>query len=216
VPLSFEININNIFTKVDKFDKELVGIKAFDFKYEFSLSFKSKNVAYKITKDKISFQNEYTNLKKEKGEFVPIEGTSVKGRSVISKKNGNVEVYLDFPDEIPLKEEEKHISLWEEETLPNALLLERTLPFQGMPQFEIIFKDISVYDINSKLSKKGCPFTGKADLEEDGSNLAIVLNRLLKDKAQYNKFYNLVNDILPFVKEVDTEKFVWMKTKVMN
>ena len=47
--------------------------------------------------------------------------------------------------------------------------------------------------------------TGKSELEEDGSNLALVLNRLLKDVEARRKLLNLVGDILPFVCEIDTQ-----------
>jgi predicted ATPase len=44
-------------------------------------------------------------------------------------------------------------------------------------------------------------------LEEDGSNLAIVLKNILWDVDKKRKFSNLVKDLLPFVEDLDVEKF---------
>jgi len=208
-PLSFEILIDNIFIKTEEINKdEYTGIRAFDIKYEFSLDFKQENIGYKIEKDKLTMRNEYFSAEEKDDEIVQ-SGKAFKGKSIIIKENGRVDVDLDLPKEFPVTEEAKHISLWKEQMLPvNTLLLETKLPFEGVPPYESVFKGVSIFDINSKLSKTGCPFTGRATLEEDGSNLAIVLNRLLKDKSKQRKFYNLINDILPFVTKIDTEKFV--------
>ena len=36
------------------------------------------------------------------------------------------------------------------------------------------FNNVGIFDFDPKLPKKATPITGKIDLEEDGSNLAIV------------------------------------------
>jgi predicted ATPase len=66
---------------------------------------------------------------------------------------------------------------------------------------------ISIYDFDPKLPKKATPITGKAVLEEDGSNLAIVLKNILENKDIKRKFSNLVKDLLPFVDDLSIEKF---------
>jgi predicted ATPase len=65
----------------------------------------------------------------------------------------------------------------------------------------------SIYDFDPKLPKKATPITWKAVLEEDGSNLAIVLKNILENKNKERKFSNLVKDLLPFVDDLDVEKF---------
>jgi predicted ATPase len=66
---------------------------------------------------------------------------------------------------------------------------------------------LNIYDIDPKLSKKGVPMTGKMELEEDGSNLAIVLKNLISKKRSREKLFNLINDMLPFLTDVDIKKF---------
>jgi predicted ATPase len=73
---------------------------------------------------------------------------------------------------------------------------------------ESSFEDIATYDFDPKLPKKGTPITGKADLEEDGSNLAIVLKNIIGDGDRKRKLENLLGDLLPFVAGLEVEKFV--------
>ncbi len=66
---------------------------------------------------------------------------------------------------------------------------------------------ISIYDIEPHVPKRGYQITGKADLESDGSNLAIVLNDILRDKERSRRFHNLIHDILPFVEKASVDRF---------
>ena len=47
--------------------------------------------------------------------------------------------------------------------------------------------DVAIYDFDPKLPKKTTPITGKAELEEDGSNLAIVLKRIMENEPAKRK-----------------------------
>lgn len=64
-----------------------------------------------------------------------------------------------------------------------------------------------VFDLNVKLPKQVISFNAKADLEEDGSNLAIVLRRILANPEQRRMLANLLRDVLPFITDVETEQF---------
>ena len=68
-------------------------------------------------------------------------------------------------------------------------------------------EDIAIYDFDPKLPKKAMPITAKAELEEDGSNLAIVLKRIMEDESAKRNFANLLQDLLPFVVDLDVERF---------
>jgi predicted ATPase len=72
---------------------------------------------------------------------------------------------------------------------------------------EEIISDISIYDFDPKLPKKATPITGKAELEEDGSNLSIVLKNITENKEKRRKLFNLVKEILPFIGNLEVEKF---------
>jgi len=67
--------------------------------------------------------------------------------------------------------------------------------------------DISIYDFDPKLPKRAIPIAGKSELEEDGSNLALVLKKILADKKNREQFLYLMRNLLPFINKLDVEKF---------
>lgn len=98
----------------------------------------------------------------------------------------------------------------EERLSPRELMLEN--PFFGAflpPLFFVLsefFSDTAIYDFDPKLSKRGTLVRGKAELEPDGSNLALVINSVLEDRKARTTFYNLVRDLLPFIEDITVEK----------
>ncbi|MEA5537161.1 AAA family ATPase [Crocosphaera sp. XPORK-15E] len=91
---------------------------------------------------------------------------------------------------------------------PNFLLLQTPFFVFGFPIiYHQRFDKIGIFDFEPKLPKKAAPITGKIDLEEDGSNLAIVLNKILRDPEKNRKLSNFVRDLLPFIDKLEVEKF---------
>ncbi len=96
------------------------------------------------------------------------------------------------------------------------------LPRSGSPGFQIVTKetssgfpdlleilsgDIRIFDFDPGLSKRAIPVSGKADLEPDGSNLALILRRVLQDEKDRFIFTELLKDALPFVADLRVEQF---------
>lgn len=68
-------------------------------------------------------------------------------------------------------------------------------------------EQISIFDLDPKLPKKATPITGKADLEPDGSNLAIVLRNLLQNEENRKQLTLILRDLLPFVADLKVDRF---------
>jgi predicted ATPase len=66
---------------------------------------------------------------------------------------------------------------------------------------------VRLFDFDPRLSKRAIPLSGKADLETDGSNLALVLRKLLQDEQKRLVFLRLLKDVLPFVEDLKAEPF---------
>jgi predicted ATPase len=66
---------------------------------------------------------------------------------------------------------------------------------------------MEIFDLDPKLPKKAAPITGRAYLEPDGSNLALVLRNLLQDPDGRMAFIRLLHDTLPFVEGLEVERF---------
>jgi len=67
---------------------------------------------------------------------------------------------------------------------------------------------VAIYDFDPKLPKKAMPINAKAEMEEDGSNLAIVLKRIMEDESAKRNLTNLLQDLLPFVIDLEVERFI--------
>ena len=78
-----------------------------------------------------------------------------------------------------------------------------------------IFK-ASFFDFDPKLPKRAVPVTGKADLESDGSNLAVVLGNLLKYEEERARLTLLLRDLLPFVTDVKVDRFAADKSLLFS
>lgn len=67
--------------------------------------------------------------------------------------------------------------------------------------------EIAIFDLDPKLPKRAAPISGRAHLEPDGSNLALVLRNLLQDQDDRAAFLRLIRDVLPFIENLDVERF---------
>lgn len=188
-------------TKNDDF----IGIKTYETTYEFALKFKKRGLGFEIAKDNLTRQCNFVRLEERKKKLEEKEKLG-EGDVTVSRANGKVKIGLHKPEEVPIKEEDIYPPFLREEKLPPNTLLIQT-PFFFIPQLEGFFGNISVYDFDPKLPKKATPITGKAELEEDGSNLSIILKKITENKEKRRKLFNLVNDLLPFIGNLDVENF---------
>jgi predicted ATPase len=92
--------------------------------------------------------------------------------------------------------------------LPERTLLLETAYGYPLPHIEKLFDKIAVYDIDPKLPKKGVVITGRRELEEDGSNLALAIKTIIENPEKKRKFSNLLRDVLPFVEDFSVQKFM--------
>jgi len=205
---SLEVVSNQAYGKLIWITKEKrkLGMKIYETTYKFAIEFKRKGRGFEIVEDKLI--QKFDILRLEKIEEKEKLG---QGEITVSKVKGKINVdSIKLPEGIPIKENDifppflKFRPFMREKGLESRILLESTLSF-FMPT--PIFSDILICDFDPKLPKKSTPITGKAEIEEDGSNLAIVLKNIIENKDKKRKLFNLVKDLLPFVDDLGVEKF---------
>lgn len=190
---------------VKKIGKDLIGIKIYEVIYKFAIKFKKTGLGFEITRDKLTQKCHFVKLVKQKEKIEEKEELG-KGEIIFSCVNGKVKINITKPEEVLIEENDIIPPFLEENKLsPNTLLLES--PFFFIPALAEDFSEISIYNFNPKEPKKATPITGKAELEEDGSNLSIILKNIIENKEKKRKLFNLINDLLPFVSNIDVEKF---------
>ena len=64
------------------------------------------------------------------------------------------------------------------------------------------FRRIGHYDLDPRLAKRASEIPGMAELEHDGSNLALVLRTILADPEKRHRAWSLIRDLLPFIEEI--------------
>ena len=180
-----------------------IEIKIYEATYEFALNFNKKGSGFKISKDILTYKCGFPRRRRK------IEEKIGEGEIVIYRDDGKVRIELHKPEDVPIKIDDIFPPFLRNVQLPpNTIILEGPF-FLPLPPLSLKenFSNISIYDFDPKLPKKATPISGKAELEEDGSNLSIILKNIIENKDGKRKLFNLLKDLLPFIDNIGVEKF---------
>jgi hypothetical protein len=148
-----------------------------------------------------------TTSKKNKKLFDDESGK--KGIITIHKDKNGVNSSI-LPESLAKEFNEKNFKL-PSFPYPSDFLKKKDDPLLNKPLFfppwERISASVCFYDLSPKTAKNLIPISGKTELEEDGKNLALILNPILEDKDKKRKLINLLSDVLPFVNNIGTKKY---------
>ena len=161
------------------------GVRLANEKMSFKLEFHTEFV------DKVDRRRSYL----EKTREVTISYSRIKGRIV-----------PDFSElrDLQLRPGELHESRLRISS--RLTLLERPPFFPVFTMRRRWFDSIAIYDFDPKLPKRGASITAKAELEESGSNLSLVLSKIIEDNRKRNSLGNLIVDLLPFVRKLRIQR----------
>jgi predicted ATPase len=120
---------------------------------------------------------------------------------------GNIDVRIEKPSGLEIGSEDIIPSFWREQKLPQGTTLLES-PYILFPPIQSALANIGLYDFDPKLAKEATPVAGKSELEENGKNLSLVLKNIIEDTDKKRKFSNLIKDLLPFVEDLKTDRFV--------
>lgn len=184
------------------------GLKSEEITYDFAIKFDESGKGFKIVNDKIALKCGYFELKKVREKEYRLEEKQKlgEGKITITNKEGKLNYKADQPKEMPIKLVDI-FPPFVRDLFPEGTLMLEMPTFTMVTPVEDIFTEIPIYDFDPKLPKKAIPFTAKSELEEDGSNLAIVLKNILEDEEKKRKLMNLINDLLPFIDNFEIEQF---------
>jgi len=185
--------------------EEPTGVRIQESDYEFALKFKTRGAGFEIAQDRLRRRFEFVKLKAHKREYKEDRKLG-QAEIILSNVRGKIQPDLITCDSIPISKEEIIPRFWEEQRLPPKTLILSSF-FPPPPELGRVIRSISIYDFDPKLAKEPVKIIGKAELEENGSNLALILKNVLASKERRRKFANLMKDLLPFVDDLDTEKF---------
>jgi len=186
--------------------------------YEFDLKFVKKIPGYIIQNEKLLARGksliseqalpEVMNFRVADAEEIILNRINEvdAGEIILNRVNGEVTIDVHIPEAI--KREDLFLPYFQHEKLDSNVSLIQTSFFSYMfPSLKEMLNNLAIYDFDPKLPKLATPITGKAELEEDGSNLTIVLKNIIERKNNNRKLLNLIKDVLPFIKNMNVEKF---------
>lgn len=169
--------------------------------YKLSLRFRGKGKRYTISDDRLTLKMSFSKMRARKRKKEQEEHLG-EGEISIERAGGRLRVEYKLPEGV--KRDDIYLPFPPGVKLPAKMLI-LDLPFVSGPPLQSIFSEIGIYDFDPKLPKKAVQITGKAELEENGSNIALVLKDIVSHKSAERKFANLMRDLLPFVEKVRTE-----------
>jgi len=151
----------------------------------------------------------------ENGSREKVTAEELKLRIEVSE--GTPKARVDPLDATPrLKSDPRFSALWPyletsglkmQQKEARALLVRmRFLGF--LAPWESLFGGIGVYDIDPHLAKSPFRMAGKAVLQENGENLALVLKQIRADREKSRKFHNLLRYMLPFALQIGTRPYL--------
>jgi len=152
---------------------------------------------------------DYKTLQKTKKDFV-------KAQLAFRKKNNKFITDLSYLTKIDDKNKKELESIlisaeWDDPTLSKDLIIEFKMPPTPLTFVSSLILDNhfnkGIYDFDPRLSKKATKLIGKTELDEDGSNLSIVLKNMQKDDKKWESFNRKLRYVLPFVEELEIHNF---------
>jgi len=175
-------------------EKRTIMIRIDEAIYEFAVTFDRED-EFEISKDQLTLQCEFFEIaKSKKKEKLTEIGT---GEITLSNVKGKLKYNLNLP------EDNIFPTFLTEMDIPSKTLLMETSFFFFMPLFEKFIKNISIYDFKSHLVREEA-VEAKMELEEDGSNLPIVLRTIMKDKEKEILEFNKKS--FAFCRRIDVKK----------
>ena len=182
-------------------ENESITAQFKEFSYEINLNIDGWE--YEILSENVEFKFEVYKFFENDFEIV--------SQNKLYLKNSNAEFIVE------LENDEEYFTI--NDLIPDSLVnvatnnfKMRNIPLINSPLSSLpiawgfMFKDIECYNFNPQLSKGFSEINGDNNLLKYGQNLAVILNKIFKDKDKKRKFLNLVNDLLPYIKDIEVNQ----------
>jgi len=180
--------------------------KSREARYRFGIEPTGRDPGFHVTHDEVTLWFDLFRLERMPQDRDNGAGSKVlsQGTITFSNRRGCLKEEIQLPESSPLRGTDLGSVFAESarERIPPRELLLHCAPrlFRASP-----FQDTRIFDFDPKLPKKAVPFTGRTQLEEDGSNVALALRSALASQKTRRMITNLLHDMLPFVVSLDVK-----------
>ena len=190
-------------------------LRIHSFEYEFSLRFHSEGVEFRIERDRLTLRcsrEEIVNADEHEPQMALAEEkvTYAANSTVeIFNSGGEVRMKLASSETGPLLSpaEVKVLNSFSIPPLSDKTLLLET-PFVRLFAEPVCnwFRAIGLYNFDPDKARSAVPVAGPSELETDGSNLALVLKKLLSDEDTSRSIRNLCQYNLSYLEDLGVEE----------
>lgn len=189
----------------DKNDN-LVEIEIYETVYNITIGAQHSATGFRSVNEKLINKCKFfiKNTKEEEYETGEYIG---QGEIVFVNSNERLGVELNTEKDVPLSSHDIFPPGYMEWP-PGVSLLESSAKFffSAPRPSGRLFRDISIYDFDHGILRDAVPIAGKAELDEHGRNLAIILKQIIESEDGKRKLSNLVGYLLPFIEDLAVEK----------
>ena len=207
---SFKIEIDSLakMRGMKKIGDKIIRMRLVSFVTSFEIEYTNDKYEYRVISDNLS----------QKFEFFEMTGGDD-----ISIGFGTLEMQHNLNYVTTRFVNETNYEITHDDIIPPLFIdissmpdnLQRTLFIENqynMPHPESIRKhlgSICIYDLDSlPTSTSVSSIYGRAELEENGENIAIILRRIQNDEESKRRLFNYIKYVLPFVEDIEVEKFL--------
>ena len=225
VSLKFDKGPISGFRLINRNPPKSVGLFYSNFTYRFGLERESQVGQFKISEEKLTITGEVKEFPLGMLRSTTDKKISTRDKEfklILTRKDKKLDMKIYGNLKNYLKEEESPMltkdTLGKLELSDRRLIIEKQIigkqfhypldyiNFGAVNVLGEALRRISIYDIDPKLSKRGTQFTGRAELEHDGSNLSMVLKSIKSSKKSEATISTLVKSLLPFIDDIRVEK----------
>lgn len=187
--------------------QKFIGSKTVQAEYSFRLKFYHRGHGFRIINDRLNFQYEFVSVTVSENKIEEKEVIGTGAGTLFVNNNQIVKSEVQIPDGLGITHDDLlPTSFPRDAKLEKKMLLLETPFFDLAHRYRSPFENLAIYDFDSKLPKRATSIAGLKELEENGSNLAIVLKSIIEDKENKRKFLNLLNDLLSFVDDFKVQR----------
>ena len=189
------------------------GLEIPDICYKFRIKFLKQKDSFEVVEENLESPFRIVKMGKNDQKDKPIELLDT-GKIVLKRESDDsLTTSLHFEKNILSDKEKIFLASAGQMKLPSVInsrqelvILKGFMASVSSYFLHLFLADIQFFDIDPKSSKKAYSITGKKELEPDGSNLSLVLGRMLKNREKKETLQEIIKTLLPFINGFSVEQ----------
>jgi predicted ATPase len=206
--IKLEITLGELSSGIKKIGDKYIKIVPITFLTDFTLAISDNDLGFIIVEDHLVYKNSIH-------DYIGVDNMIETAKGLLEFHNIADEITRSFTTTNPinLTLEDIFPPIFESINYDNEinkkhLFIENSYNTFAPNSVNKALQDISIYDLDSLKENTTTQIVGKRTLEDNGENIAIVLNKILKSSEKKRELINYIKYVLPFVEDIDVEKIL--------